>query len=86
MVIEVGNFFFCYYYEIYSWEFMLAQMEAFMRQMFNLIAFMGALNVFFGDCKIDMGMLQRIQAAENGNLRRASLLWLLEDECELIGS
>jgi hypothetical protein len=25
-------------------------------------------------------------AGENGNLRRASPLWLLEDECELTGS
>lgn len=49
-------------------------------------AFMGASNVFLGDCKTDTGMPQRIQAAENGNLRRASPLWLLEDECELTGS
>lgn len=64
---------------------MLAQTEAFTRQTFNPIAFMGASNVFLGDCKTDTGMPQRIQAAENGNLRRASPLWLLEDECELTG-
>lgn len=57
---------------------MLAQTEAFTRQTFNPIAFMGASNVFLGDCKTDTGMPQRIQAAENGNLRRASPLWLLE--------
>ena len=65
---------------------MLAQTEAFTRQTFNPIAFMGASNVFLGDCKTDAGMPQRIQAAEDGDLRRASPLWLLEDESEMSGS
>jgi hypothetical protein len=47
---------------------------------------MCAFNVFLGDSKTDAGMPQRIQAAEDGDLRRASPLWLLEDECEMIGS
>ena len=85
-VIEVGNPFFRHHHEIHSREFMLAQTEAFTRQTFNPIAFMGASNVFLGDCKTDTGMPQRIQAAENGNLRRASPLWLLEDESEMTGS
>ncbi len=34
----------------------------------------------------DAGMPQRIQAAEDGDLRRASPLWLLEDESEMTGS
>ena len=57
-----------------------------MRQTFNPIAFMRALNVFLGDGKTDAGMPQRIQAAEDGDLRRASPLWLLEDESEMTGS
>lgn len=65
---------------------MLAQTEAFTRQTFNPIAFMRTLNVFLGDSKTDAGMPQRILAAEDGDLRRASPLWLLEDECELTGS
>ncbi|BBQ86303.1 hypothetical protein WP3W18E02_48320 [Klebsiella sp. WP3-W18-ESBL-02] len=65
---------------------MLTQTEAFTRQTFNPIAFMCAFNVFLGDGKTDTGMPQRIQAAEDGDLRRASPLWLLEDECEMIGS
>lgn len=86
MVIEVGNPFFRHHYEVHCWQFVLTQTKAFTRQTFNPIAFMGASNVFLGDCKTDTGMPQRIQAAENGNLRRASPLWLLEDECELTGS
>ena len=47
---------------------------------------MRTFNIFLGDCKTDTGMPQRIQAAEDGDLRRASPLWLLEDECEMSGS
>ncbi|AIR59978.1 RNase P [Cedecea neteri] len=65
---------------------MLTQTEAFTRQTFNPIAFVGAFYVFLSDCETDAGMPQRIKAAENGDLRRASPLWLLEDECEMIGS
>ena len=65
---------------------MLAQTEAFTRQTFNPIAFMRTFNIFLGDGKTDTGMPQRIQAAEDGDLRRASPLWLLEDECEMSGS
>ena len=65
---------------------MLAQTEAFTRQTFNPIAFMRTFNIGLGDGKTDAGMPQRIQAAEDGDLRRASPLWLLEDECELTGS
>lgn len=43
---------------------------------------MRTLNVFLGDCETDAGMPQRILAAEDGDLRRASPLWLLEDESE----
>lgn len=65
---------------------MLTQTETFTRQTFNPIAFMCAFDVFLGDGETDTGMPQRIQAAENGDLRRASPLWLLEDECEMSGS
>lgn len=65
---------------------MLAQTEAFTRQTFNPVAFMRTSNIFLGDGKTDTGMPQRIQAAEDGDLRRASPLRLLEDECEMRGS
>ncbi|KFB88334.1 RNase P [Serratia grimesii] len=42
--------------------------------------------MFFGDSKTDAGMPQLVQAAEDGDLRRASPLWLLEDESEVSGS
>lgn len=48
---------------------MLAQTEAFTRQTFNPVAFMRTSNVFLGDGKTDTGMPQRIQAAEDGDLR-----------------
>ena len=51
---------------------------------FNPIAFMCAFHVFLGDGETDAGMPQRIQAAEDGDLRRASPLWLLEDEREIV--
>ncbi|ERK17033.1 hypothetical protein L579_3928 [Pantoea sp. AS-PWVM4] len=47
---------------------------------------MGAFNMFFGDGETDAGMPQRVKAAEDGDLRRASPLWLLEDESEMSGS
>ncbi len=59
---------------------MLTQTKTFTRQTFNPIAFMCAFHVFLGDGETDAGMPQRIQAAEDGDLRRASPLWLLEDE------
>ena len=65
---------------------MLTQTETLTRQTFNPIAFMCAFDVFLGDGKTDAGMPQRILAAEDGDLRRASPLWLLEDECEMSGS
>lgn len=65
---------------------MLPQTKTFTRQTFNPIAFMCTFDVFLSDGKTDAGMPQRIQAAENGDLRRASPLWLLEDESEMIGS
>ncbi|VEA28808.1 Uncharacterised protein [Salmonella enterica subsp. enterica] len=49
---------------------MLAQTEAFTRQTFNPVAFMRTSNIFLGDGKTDTGMPQRIQAAEDGDLRR----------------
>ncbi len=65
---------------------MLTQTEALTRQTFNPIAFVRALDVFLGDGKTDTGMPQRIKAAEDGDLRRASPLRLLEDESEMMGS
>ena len=50
------------------------------------VTFVGTFNMFFSDGKTDAGMPQRVQAAENSNLRRASPLWLLEDESEMSGS
>ncbi|CAM3783633.1 RNase P [Serratia sp. Leaf50] len=42
--------------------------------------------MFFGDSKTDAGMPQLVQAAKDGDLRRAGPLWLLEDESEMTGS
>jgi len=65
---------------------MLMQAEALTRKAFDPVAFMGAFDVLFGDGKTDAGMPQRVQAAEYSQLRRASPLWLLEDESEMSGS
>lgn len=65
---------------------MLTQAETFSGQSLDPIAFMRTFNMFFRDGKTDAGMPQRVQAAENGDLRRASPLWLLEDESEVSGS
>lgn len=65
---------------------MLTQAKAFSGQSLDPIAFMRTFNMLFGDGKTDAGMPQRVQAAENGDLRRASPLWLLKDESEMSGS
>ncbi|VDY66522.1 Uncharacterised protein [Shimwellia blattae] len=65
---------------------MLTQTETFPRQTFYPVAFVGAFHVFLGDGKTDTGMPQLILAAEDGNVRRASTHWLLEDICEMSGS
>lgn len=65
---------------------MLKQTKTFTGQTFDPVAFVCALDVLFSDGKTDAGMPQRIKAAEDGNLRRASPLWLLEDESEMSGS
>lgn len=65
---------------------MLTQTKAFTGQTFDPVAFVRALDVLFSDGKTDAGMPQRIKAAEDGDLRRASPLWLLEDESEMSGS
>lgn len=65
---------------------MLTQTKTLAGQSLDPVAFMCAFNVFFGDGETDAGMPQRVQAAENRNMRRASSLWLLEDESEMSGS
>ncbi len=65
---------------------MLTQTKAFAGQSLDPVAFVGALHMFFSDGETDAGMPQRVKAAENSNLRRASPLWLLEDESEMSGS
>lgn len=65
---------------------MLTQAKTLAGQSLDPVAFMRAFDVFFSDGKTDAGMPQRVQAAENSNLRRASSLWLLEDESEMSGS
>ncbi|GAB3415969.1 hypothetical protein GCM10027361_29800 [Erwinia aphidicola] len=65
---------------------MLTQTKAFAGQSLDPVAFMRTFNMFFGDGETDAGMPQRVQAAEYGDLRRASPLWLLEDESEMSGS
>ncbi|KAF0860636.1 RNase P [Mixta calida B021323] len=65
---------------------MLAQAKAFAGQSLDPVTLMRTLNIFFRDGKTDTGMPQRIKAAEDGDLRRASPLWLLEDESEMSGS
>ncbi|KFD00634.1 hypothetical protein GRAQ_04168 [Rahnella aquatilis CIP 78.65 = ATCC 33071] len=65
---------------------MLIQPETFAGKAFDPIAFMCAFDVFFCDGETDAGMPQLVQAAEYRDLRRASPLWLLEDESEMTGS
>ncbi|TCV04890.1 hypothetical protein EDC54_10843 [Samsonia erythrinae] len=65
---------------------MLVQAKTFTRQTFNPITFMSTFDMLFGDGKTDAGMPQRVQAAEDGDLRRARPLRLLEDESEMAGS
>ncbi|RWR03364.1 RNase P [[Pantoea] beijingensis] len=65
---------------------MLSQAKAFAGQSLDPVTLMRTLNIFFSDGKTDAGMPQPIIAAENGNLRHASPLWLLEDESEMSGS
>ncbi|BCQ37263.1 hypothetical protein ERHA54_48830 [Erwinia rhapontici] len=65
---------------------MLTQTKAFAGQSLDPVTLVSTFNMFFGDGKTDAGMPQRVQAAENSNLRRASPLWLLEDESEMSGS
>jgi len=65
---------------------MLQQTETFAGKAFYPVALMGTLNMFFRYSKTDAGMPQLVQAAEDGDLRRASPLWLLEDESEMSGS
>jgi hypothetical protein len=47
---------------------------------------MSAFDVFFCNGETHAGMPQLVQAAEYSDLRRASPLWLLEDESEMTGS
>lgn len=65
---------------------MLTQAKAFPGQSLDPVAFMRTFNMLFSDGETDAGMPQRVQAAENGDLRRASPFWLLEDESEMSGS
>lgn len=65
---------------------MLTQTKTFPGQSLDPVAFMRALYMLFSDGKTDAGMPQRIAAAEDGNLRRASPKRLLEDESEMSGS
>ena len=65
---------------------MLTQAKTLAGQSLDPVAFMRAFDVLLGDSKTDAGMPQRVPAAENSNLRRASPLWLLEDESEMSGS
>jgi len=72
--------------KIHGGQGMLVHPKAFTRETLDAISFMGPFNMFFGDCQTDAGMPQHIQAAEDGDLRRAGPLWLLEDESKMIGS
>ena len=65
---------------------MLTQTKALAGQSLDPVAFMCAFDMLLGDSKTDTGMPQRVPAAENRNLRRASPVWLLEDESEMSGS
>jgi hypothetical protein len=64
----------------------LIQSETFAGKALDPVTLMSAFDVFFSDGKTDAGMPQLVQAAEYRNLRRASPLWLLEDESEMTGS
>jgi hypothetical protein len=65
---------------------MLMQTEAFACEALYPVTFVSTFDMFFGDGKTDAGMPQLVQAAEDGDLRRASPLWLLEDKSEMTGS
>ncbi len=65
---------------------MLTQPKAFPRQALNTITFMSASDIFFSNSQTDAGMPQRIQAAEDGDMRRTCSLWLLENKGEVVGS
>ncbi len=86
MVIQIRHAFLADHDKIHGGEIMLVQAEAFARQALDPIAFMSPFDMFFSDRQTDAGMPQHIQAAKDGNLRRAGPLWLLEDESKMIGS
>jgi len=65
---------------------MLTQAETFAGQSLDPVTFMRTFNILFGDGKTDAWIPQRVQAAENGDLRRTGSLRLLEDESEMSGS
>lgn len=86
MVIQVLHPFFGDDDKIHGGQGVLMRPEAFTRKALNPVAFMSPFHMFFCHRQTDAGMPQRIQAAEDGDLRRAGPLWLLEDESEMIGS
>ena len=65
---------------------MLVQTETLTGEAFDAVTLMSTLDMFFGDSKTDTGKPQRIQAAEDGDMRRASPRGLLEDKSEMTGS
>lgn len=65
---------------------MLVQTKAFTGKSLDAVTFVSSFNMFFGDCETDAGMPQHVQAAEDGDVRRACPLWLLEDESKMSGS
>ncbi len=60
--------------------------KAFSRKTLDAVSLVSPFYMFFSDCQTDAGMPQHIQAAEDGYLRRAGPLWLLEDESKISGS
>lgn len=86
MVIQIGHAFFGDDHKIHGGQGVPMQAETFARQALDPVTFVGPFYMFFGDRETDTGIPQRVQAAKDGDMRRAGPLRLLEDESKMIGS
>jgi hypothetical protein len=86
VIIQIRHPFFGDNDKIHCGQGVLVRPKAFSRKTLDAVSFMSPFYMFFGDCQTDAGMPQHVQAAEDGDLRRAGPLWLLEDESKMIGS
>ncbi len=65
---------------------MLLETEAFPCQAFKPIAAYRGFDLFFRDCQTEPWMVQVVVAGQNGEVRRASTVSLLEDMFIIFGS